>query len=207
MSAKIWFVSVNGTQGSDQLTTEEVREVVAANPGAVILVWKEGLAGWVEADSVPELAPAPAPKPTPAAEKPAPAEEKPKAASAARRAPVSSSAAKAPAPEALRQPVGFLRALFDVRFESFVTPKMISLLYILAMVGIGLGFLFMVFGAATGIITGVRFSMWGKALLSTIWLLLTPVVAIIYLAMARMLFEVVIVLFKIKDNTARMAGD
>ena len=101
---------------------------------------------------------------------------------------------------AVSQHAGFLKSLFDIRFESLITPRMISVLYVLAMVLIALGTLFLVVSSIGAIVTAVRFSSWGMALMSFVWLLLSPVLAIVYLAFARMFFEIVIVLFKIKDG-------
>lgn len=36
---------------------------------------------------------------------------------------------------------GFFRALFDFKFETFVTPKIVKFVYVLATIGIALGYL------------------------------------------------------------------
>lgn len=194
MADKIWFVSVNGTQLEGQLSADEVRGVLAGNPGASVMVWKQGLAGWVEARSQPELAGG-APPAIPGA---APAAEPARAAAPA--------ATAGSGMASVAQQAGFLRSLLDVRFESLITPRMISLLYILAMIGVALGLLALIVSSIGAIIAGIRFEQWGMAFMSVIWLLLSPVLAVIYLAMARMFFEVVIVLFKIKDGIERLGS-
>jgi hypothetical protein len=193
MADKIWFVSVNGAQLEGQHSADEVRAVIAGNVGASVMVWKQGLAGWVEARSQPELAGGAAPPAIPGtAPAPAPAP----AAMPASGAGMASVA----------QHAGFLKSLFDIRFESLITPRMISALYILAMVLVALGTLFMIVSSIGAIVSAVRFSSWGMAIMSFVWLLLSPVLAIVYLAMARMFLEVVIVLFKIKDGIERLGS-
>ena len=201
MPETTWFVSVNGAQAEGQRTTEEVRQMLAADRSANVLVWRDGMPSWSDARSLPELAPAPAAAASQPTAAPAPPPSSPTAAPAA-----ASALRSAASGVDFKQQAGFLKALFDFKFEAFVTPKMISALYVLSMVMIALGVLAMAFGAVAGIIAGIRFSGWGSALVSFLWLLLTPVVGILYLAFSRMFFEIVIVLFKIKDNTETMAG-
>ena len=100
-------------------------------------------------------------------------------------------------------PAGFFKALFDIKFDAFVTPKIISLLYIIVMILIGIGFILMLISGFGSIIAGLRFSNWGMTFMGLVWLILSPVLTIVYLAFTRMFFEIVMVLFKIKDNTAK----
>ncbi len=99
--------------------------------------------------------------------------------------------------------MGFWRSLFDLRFESLVTPTMVTVLYAVAMIFVVLGFLAMLFSGLTSIVSGIRFGAWGMAALGVVWILLSPILAILYLAMIRLFFEVVVVLFKIHEELKR----
>jgi hypothetical protein len=198
MPETTWFVSVNGAQAEGQRTTAEVRQMLAADRSANVLVWRDGMPSWSDARSLPELAPAPAP--APAVPQPTAAATPPAYVSPAPAFPGGGSGID------LKQQAGFLKALFDFKFEAFVTPKMISALYLLSMILIGLGVLAMILSSGFGIITAFRFGGIGGAIMPFFMLLLSPVFGVLYLAFARMFFEIVIVLFKIKDNTETMAG-
>jgi hypothetical protein len=74
-------------------------------------------------------------------------------------------------------PQSFFAALFDVRFSNFVTPTVVTVLYVLGMIGIAIGYLTYVvlafnvnagLGAVTLLIIGPLF-----ALLALIWLRVT----------------------------------
>jgi hypothetical protein len=90
---------------------------------------------------------------------------------------------------------GFFGALFDFSFKEFVTTKLIKILYVLGMIGIIIGSLGMIFGgisqggsaAFMGLIGGLLFF-----LLAMIWL--------------RVSLELIIVIFRINENVARIAG-
>lgn len=87
---------------------------------------------------------------------------------------------------------GFVASLFDLSFTSFVTTKLIRVLYVLSLVMLGLGYVVgaaMVFGSAGGA-AGV------------LWLFLFgPLMVFFYTLAYRVLFELVIVLFRIFENT------
>ncbi len=81
---------------------------------------------------------------------------------------------------------GFFGSLFDFSFSEFVTPKIISVLYIIGMVFAGIGALFMIVAGFT--------NGFGSGLVA---LLLSPVVFLLYVIMIRVYLELVVVLFKI----------
>ncbi len=89
----------------------------------------------------------------------------------------------------------FLRALFDTRFTTLITPKVIRVLYILAIIGIGIGAIFTVvaaFNESTGL---------GVLTL----LVLAPLGFLLYVIIARLYLEIVIVLFKIHESARAIA--
>jgi hypothetical protein len=194
MSDKIWFVSVNSAQRDGQYTTAEVASILESNAGASILVWKEGLANWVDARSMPEFQTAAPAAPAPVA--PAPPVAAP------RTAPHASSARS----RAVMDRAGFIKALLDFRFDSFVTPRMISVLYGVVMALIGLAAVGLIISSLMAIFGAIRFHSFTGVLTGLLMMALAPILAVVYLAMTRMFFEVVIVLFKIKDNTEKIAG-
>jgi len=94
---------------------------------------------------------------------------------------------------------GFVGSLFDFGFTSFVTPKVVKVVYVLIMVGLALvevGYLIFAFKAspAFGIISLV---------------ILCPLSFFVYLALWRILLELFIVVFRIADDirSIRERGD
>ena len=90
----------------------------------------------------------------------------------------------------------FIGRLFDLSFSEFVTTSIVKFIYIL-MLGIAaivsLGILFSGFssGSFMGVVGGVLFA---------------PIVFLLIAVYSRVALEVVIVLFRIAENTARMAA-
>jgi hypothetical protein len=94
---------------------------------------------------------------------------------------------------------GFINSLFDFSFTSFVTPKVIRILYALIMIGVGLGVLFFVIlafrlNAALGAIT---------------LLILGPVYFLVTMAFYRLVLEFFMVTFRIYEelHLIRRRGD
>jgi len=94
---------------------------------------------------------------------------------------------------------GFVGSLFDFRFNSFVTPKVVKVVYVLIMAGLALaelGYLLFAFkeSAIFGIVSLV---------------ILCPLSFFVYLALWRILLELFIVIFRISDDlrSIRERGD
>ncbi len=92
-------------------------------------------------------------------------------------------------------PRSFFSALFDLSFSRFITPKIIRVLFLLGIVGIGVGYLGAVISAfsihvATGLV---------------VLFILGPLMAIVYVVFLRVWLELVIVAFRIMENTREMA--
>jgi hypothetical protein len=90
---------------------------------------------------------------------------------------------------------GFFGALFDFSFTAFVTSKIIKFLYGLSIFFIGLAtlvFVIISFGAST--IAGI-FTL----------LIVGPLIFILGVIYSRVLLEIIMVIFKIAENTAAMA--
>ncbi len=89
---------------------------------------------------------------------------------------------------------GFFESLMDTRFDSLITPKLITFLYVVSMVVLAIGVLFTVIaGFANKPGTGV------------LLLFLAPLGALIYLIVIRLWLELIVVTFKIRDATEETA--
>lgn len=90
---------------------------------------------------------------------------------------------------------GFFQALFDTSFTDLITMRFLKVIYMLVLVLSALGLLVAVLGAfAVDAGQGFLFLIVGGAA----WLL--------YVILIRVSLEVIAVLFKIGDNTERMAN-
>lgn len=89
---------------------------------------------------------------------------------------------------------GFLGSLFDLSFSEMVTTKIIKILYIISIFASGLTALATIFtGFSNSIVAGI------------LTLILAPIVFLFYVIFARMSLELVVVVFKIAENTELIA--
>ena len=185
MAEQRWMVTMDGKQLENDMSVQEVRTLINNNSGKQILVWTQGLTQWMDASTVPEFR-----KSTPV--KPA---ESPKAAEPV----IKTSSAE------LKEKAGLLKGLLDFRFEHFITTKIISVLYIIAIVLIALGGLFYFFvGGGMALWTGIQARSFFSILLALGIMILTPIVMVLYLAAIRMWFEVVIIFFRMKEDLTKL---
>lgn len=90
---------------------------------------------------------------------------------------------------------GFIGSLFDFSFESFVTPKIIKVLYVLLTVWtllVGLFFL----------ITGFRYGGIGGGL--AVLIIVEPIFILLTLGVYRVLLEAFMVIFRIHEDTKKI---
>lgn len=90
--------------------------------------------------------------------------------------------------------MGFIGDLFDFSFTEFVTSRVVQVLYVLSVIAVGLVSIVLIFalfgqGAGAGLLG----------------LILVPLGALLVLAYVRVALEFVVVLFRIYDNTCRIA--
>jgi hypothetical protein len=194
MTETSWHVAQDGRQAEGTLNPQQVAELVRSSPTSSFLVWKDGMGQWMAPSEVPEITALLAPS------GPAESQKNTPPSSAKKHAPTGAGAFDL---GAVKERMGFWRSLFDLKFESLVTPTMVTVLYAVAMIFVVLGFLAMLFSGLTSIVSGIRFGAWGMAALGVVWILLSPILAILYLAMIRLFFEVVVVLFKIHEELKR----
>jgi hypothetical protein len=97
--------------------------------------------------------------------------------------------------EKLMEDKGFFGALFDLSFSEFVTSKLIKILYVLLLILIAIG---LVIGLITSVVS--LFSR-GGFLSGLLGLIFTPIGALIWVIIARVWMELIIVIFRIAENT------
>jgi hypothetical protein len=90
---------------------------------------------------------------------------------------------------------GFFGKLFDLSFSEFITISIIKVLYIIAIILSAIGALVVLIGGFT---KGVGAAIAG--------IILAPLVFLLYVLIARVWMELIMVLFKIAENTGKMAG-
>ncbi|HRT05071.1 MAG TPA: DUF4282 domain-containing protein [Kiritimatiellia bacterium] len=90
---------------------------------------------------------------------------------------------------------GFFGRLFDLSFNEFITTKIITALYVCAMLGSGVWGLTILFG-------GFATKSFGGILAG---LVLAPIAFLVGTILARIWLETLIVLFRIAENTAKIA--
>jgi hypothetical protein len=89
---------------------------------------------------------------------------------------------------------GFFGALFDFSFTEFVTTRIIKVLFAIAIIGsaiVAIVYIAASFSSSTG--------------LGILVLLLSPVIFIVYVILARVWLEVIIVLFRIAEHVSEIA--
>jgi len=88
---------------------------------------------------------------------------------------------------------GFLGSIFDLSFTEFITIRIIKFLFILGIIFAAIGTLLLI---VTGFSNGI-----GAGILS---LILSPLIFLVYVLLARIWCEMIIVIFRIAENTGRL---
>ncbi len=88
---------------------------------------------------------------------------------------------------------GFFGSLFDFSFTDFITTSIIKVLYILAVIGSAIA-------AIIVLISGLG----GGGAEALLAIILAPVMFILYVILARIWMEVILVLFRIAENTGKL---
>ena len=203
MSDERWYVAVDGHQLEGDYDGAQVRQMIVRYANRSMVVWTESMSDWVDPRTLPAFrSPGGAPAAAPSGPPPAPSA----AAAAARHTAAADQAALPDVRETFQQDIGFFSGLLDVKFNAYLTPKVIRALYILSMVAVALGLVFMELTALGMIFTGGYAGGFGGRVFGLAWAVLAPVLAVIQLTVIRMLLEVVLVLFSIKESTAAMAA-
>ena len=83
--------------------------------------------------------------------------------------------------------------LFDLSFTEFVTTRFIKVLFVIGIIFAAIGaIVLIVSGFGAGAVTGILF------------LILSPIVFLIYVFIVRIWCEIIIVVFRIAENTSRL---
>ena len=106
---------------------------------------------------------------------------------------------------------GFFGSLFDLSFSSFVTIRLVKVLYILTLILLVLAYLAIAVAIFSGSGEEARFTSDGtfettdsdgNAVLGVLWLLIFgPLLLFFYLLFYRVVFELIVVVFRIFENT------
>ncbi|MCA1007248.1 DUF4282 domain-containing protein [Rhodococcus hoagii] len=102
----------------------------------------------------------------------------------------------APAPPAPPQgppPTSFFSALFDFNFNSYVTPKVVKVVYILMTVIFGL---WLLFGIASAFSASLGFGL--------LALIIGPLLFIVWLALFRIVLEFYVAVIKISEDVKEL---
>lgn len=103
-------------------------------------------------------------------------------------------AARISPPISMQQGAGFFASLFDFSFTEFITTKMIKFLYVVGMLLAGLlAVVFIIGGFSRGAGYGIAA------------LIFSPLVFLVYVILARVWLEIIIVIFRIAEHTAEIA--
>jgi hypothetical protein len=204
MPEETYFVAVDGRQLDGEQDMGQVRQICSQYAGRQVMVWNESLGSWTDPKTLPSFrvsaAPAPAPAPVPA---PAPAPTRHPA--APREAPVAAAAAATGAAmgNVMTEDAGALKGILDFKFENLVAPKLIRVLYIVLVVLCGLGALGGILSGLQTMVSGIRFGVFGVTVTGIVMMVVGPVLAVFYLALMRVLFEGVHVLFQVREKLGK----
>ncbi len=89
--------------------------------------------------------------------------------------------------------LGFFGALFDFSFSEFITTKIIKILYGILICLAGLGTLAIIFSG---------FQQLGGG--GIVVLIIAPIVFLLYVILARVWLEIVLVIFRIAEHTGQL---
>lgn len=100
---------------------------------------------------------------------------------------------------------GFLAALFDVSFTTFITRRLASAFYIVGLVAIGIAFIVYFVG---GLVSGIGTLPWNPGAgisLIVATLIVVPIAAFLAVVVLRFVIESVVALIAIAENTEQTA--
>lgn len=106
----------------------------------------------------------------------------------------------------MRAQAGVFKGLLDFRFENLIAPRIVSILYVIFLVLIGLGTLAVIGSGLMTVIRGLRFNTGAFIFSGLAMMILAPIGAVIYTIFVRVMLEVMVVLFKIKDAVVTLAN-
>ena len=90
---------------------------------------------------------------------------------------------------------GFLASLLDTSFTTLVTTRVISVLYLLLLILVGVGLLAFVVAAIAS----------GSAAEILVAIIVGPLVALLYVVYARVILEVILAIFRLLESSREIA--
>lgn len=100
---------------------------------------------------------------------------------------------------------GFVRALFDISFRTFITRRLASVFYAVGLVAIAIGFLVYFIGGVVNGILALRSNPGAGIALIVATLVLVPIFTFLAIVVLRFVIESVVALIAIAENTERTA--
>lgn len=100
---------------------------------------------------------------------------------------------------------GFVRALFDVSFTTFITRRLASAFYVVGLVAIGIAFIAAFFGGVIGGIRALWWNLGGGLSLIVSTVIVVPLLAFLAVVVLRFVIEAVVALVAVAENTERTA--
>lgn len=96
---------------------------------------------------------------------------------------------------------GLIKALFDFNFDTFITPKIVKIVYMVATVLVAVGTLGMIF-TAFGLMADGGFAV----ILGLLFLLAAPILGLVYLAFVRMSLELYYAVIRLSEDVHHGRG-
>ncbi len=100
---------------------------------------------------------------------------------------------------------GFMRALFDLSFRTFITRRLASVFYLVGLIAIGIGFLVYFIGGIANGISALWYNLGGGIALIVATVVLVPIATLLAIIALRFVIEGVVALIAIAENTERTA--
>ncbi len=100
---------------------------------------------------------------------------------------------------------GFLAALFDLSFTTFITRRLASVFYLVGLIAIAIGFIVCF---VTGLVNGISaltYNVGAGVSLIVATLIIVPIVTFLAIVALRFVIEAVVALIAIAENTERTA--
>ena len=102
---------------------------------------------------------------------------------------------------------GFVSALFDISFRTFITRRLASAFYVVGLIAIGIAFLVYFVRLIFDGIALVSFNVGAGVSLLVATLILVPLVTFLSIVVLRFIIEAVVALIAIAENTQRTADN
>jgi hypothetical protein len=102
---------------------------------------------------------------------------------------------------------GFVRALFDISFRTFITRRLASAFYVVGLVAIGIGFLVYFIGGIVRSIGLLPYNLGAGISLLVATLIIVPIVTFLAIVVLRFIIEAVVALIAIAENTQQTADN